>query len=223
MERNEILKYYADQVAGIREAGLFKGELPIVSTQSAHVKLADGREVLNMCANNYLGLGDSPRLIEAAKRTYDERGYGVASVRFICGTQDIHKKLEARISSFLKTDDTILYSSCFDANGGLFETLLSAEDAVISDELNHASIIDGVRLCKAKRYRYKNNDMADLEEKLKEADANGARIKLIATDGVFSMDGIICNLKGICDLADQYEALVMVDDSHAVGFVGKHG
>ncbi|MDO4520353.1 MAG: glycine C-acetyltransferase [Erysipelotrichaceae bacterium] len=223
MERKEILKYYADQVDGIREAGLFKGELPIVSTQSAHVKLADGREVLNMCANNYLGLGDSPRLIEAAKRTYDERGYGVASVRFICGTQDIHKKLEARISSFLKTDDTILYSSCFDANGGLFETLLSAEDAVISDELNHASIIDGVRLCKAKRYRYKNNDMADLEEKLKEADANGARIKLIATDGVFSMDGIICNLKGICDLADKYQALVMVDDSHAVGFVGKHG
>ena len=223
MERKEILKYYADEVAGIREAGLFKGELPIVSTQSAHVKLADGREVLNMCANNYLGLGDNPRLIEAAKRTYDERGYGVASVRFICGTQDIHKKLEARISSFLKTDDTILYSSCFDANGGLFETLLGPEDAVISDELNHASIIDGVRLCKAKRYRYKNNDMADLEEKLREADANGARIKLIATDGVFSMDGIICNLKGICDLADKYQALVMVDDSHAVGFVGKHG
>lgn len=223
MDRREILKYYADEVSAIREAGLFKGELPIVSSQSAHVKLADGREVLNMCANNYLGLGDSPRLIEAAKKTYDERGYGVASVRFICGTQDIHKKLEAKISSFLKTDDTILYSSCFDANGGLFETLLSAEDAVISDELNHASIIDGVRLCKAKRYRYKNNDMADLEAKLKEADEAGARIKLIATDGVFSMDGIICNLKGICDLADQYQALVMVDDSHAVGFVGKHG
>ena len=223
MERKEILKYYADTVTGIKEAGLFKGELPIVSSQSAHVKLSDGREVLNMCANNYLGLGDSPRLIEAAKKTYDERGYGVASVRFICGTQDIHKQLEAKISSFLKTDDTILYSSCFDANGGLFETLLGPEDAVISDELNHASIIDGVRLCKAKRYRYKNNDMADLEAKLKEADEAGARIKLIATDGVFSMDGIICNLKGICDLADQYEALVMVDDSHAVGFVGKHG
>ncbi len=223
MERKEILKYYSDTVAGIKEAGLFKGELPIVSSQSAHVKLSDGREVLNMCANNYLGLGDSPRLIEAAKKTYDERGYGVASVRFICGTQDIHKQLEAKISSFLKTDDTILYSSCFDANGGLFETLLGPEDAVISDELNHASIIDGVRLCKAKRYRYKNNDMADLEAKLKEADEAGARIKLIATDGVFSMDGIICNLKGICDLADQYEALVMVDDSHAVGFVGKHG
>ncbi len=223
MERKEILKYYADTVTGIKEAGLFKGELPIVSSQSAHVKLSDGREVLNMCANNYLGLGDSPRLIEAAKKTYDERGYGVASVRFICGTQDIHKQLEAKISSFLKTDDTILYSSCFDANGGLFETLLGPEDAVISDELNHASIIDGVRLCKAKRYRYKNNDMADLEAKLKEADEAGTRIKLIATDGVFSMDGIICNLKGICDLADQYEALVMVDDSHAVGFVGKHG
>jgi glycine C-acetyltransferase len=162
-------------------------------------------------------------LIEAAKRTYDERGYGVASVRFICGTQDIHKKLEQKISAFLKTDDTILYSSCFDANGGLFETLLGKEDAVISDELNHASIIDGIRLCKAKRYRYKNNDMADLEEKLKQADEEGARIKLIATDGVFSMDGIICNLKGICDLADRYEALVMVDDSHAVGFVGTHG
>ena len=167
MERKEILKYYADTVTGIKEAGLFKGELPIVSSQSAHVKLSDGREVLNMCANNYLGLGDSPRLIEAAKKTYDERGYGVASVRFICGTQDIHKQLEAKISSFLKTDDTILYSSCFDANGGLFETLLGPEDAVISDELNHASIIDGVRLCKAKRYRYKNNDMADLEAKLK--------------------------------------------------------
>ena len=223
MERKEVLKFYADTVAGIREAGLFKGELPIVSAQGAHVKLSDGREVLNMCANNYLGLGDNERLIEAAKRTYDERGYGVASVRFICGTQDIHKTLERKLSQFLHTDDTILYSSCFDANGGLFETLLTAEDAVISDELNHASIIDGVRLCKAKRYRYKNNDMEDLEAKLKEADAAGARIKLIATDGVFSMDGIICNLKGICDLADRYEALVMVDDSHAVGFVGKHG
>ena len=223
MNKQEILKKYADDVNSIKEAGLFKGELPIVSAQGAHVKLEDGRELLCMCANNYLGLGDSPRLIEAAKRTYDERGYGVASVRFICGTQDIHKRLEKKISEFLGTDDTILYSSCFDANGGLFETLLTAEDAVISDELNHASIIDGVRLCKAKRYRYKNNDMADLEEKLKAADAEGARIKLIATDGVFSMDGIICNLKGICDLADQYNALVMVDDSHAVGFVGKKG
>ena len=185
--------------------------------------MEDGRELLCMCANNYLGLGDSPRLIEAAKKTYDQKGFGVASVRFICGTQDIHKQLEKKISNFLGTDDTILYSSCFDANGGLFETILTAEDAVISDELNHASIIDGVRLCKAKRFRYKNNDMEDLEAKLKEADEAGARIKLIATDGVFSMDGIICNLQGVCDLADKYNALVMVDDSHAVGFVGKTG
>lgn len=221
--KNDILSIYAKEVEEIREAGLFKGEAPIASAQGARVKLEDGREVINMCANNYLGLGDSQRLIDAAKRTYDERGYGMASVRFICGTQDIHKQLEERISHFLRTDDTILYSSCFDANGGLFETILGQEDAVISDELNHASIIDGVRLCKARRYRYKNNDMADLEERLKEADAAGARVKLIATDGVFSMDGIICNLKGVCDLADQYNALVMVDDSHAVGFVGKHG
>lgn len=223
MNRQETLDYYRKTVEDIREAGLFKGEAPILSPQGAHVKLGDGRELLCMCANNYLGLGDNPRIIEAAKHTYDTHGYGVASVRFICGTQDIHKELEKKISEFLRTEDTILYSSCFDANGGLFETLLTAEDAVISDELNHASIIDGVRLCKAKRYRYKNNDMDDLEEKLKEADAAGARIKLIATDGVFSMDGIICNLKGICDLADRYDALVMVDDSHAVGFVGKHG
>ena len=221
--KNDILSIYAKEVEEIREAGLFKGQAPIASAQGARVKLEDGREVINMCANNYLGLGDSQRLIDAAKRTYDERGYGMASVRFICGTQDIHKQLEERISHFLGTDDTILYSSCFDANGGLFETILGQEDAVISDELNHASIIDGVRLCKARRYRYKNNDMADLGERLKEADAAGARVKLIATDGVFSMDGIICNLKGICDLADQYNALVMVDDSHAVGFVGKHG
>ena len=221
--KNVILSFYAKEVEEIREAGLFKGEAPIASAQGARVKLEDGREVINMCANNYLGLGDSQRLIDAAKRTYDERGYGMASVRFICGTQDIHKQLEERISHFLGTDDTILYSSCFDANGGLFETILGQEDAVISDELNHASIIDGVRLCKARRYRYKNNDMADLGERLKEADAAGARVKLIATDGVFSMDGIICNLKGVCDLADQYNALVMVDDSHAVGFVGKHG
>jgi len=223
MDRQEILKYYKQEVDFIREAGLFKGEAPFVSPQGSHVTLEDGRTLLCMCANNYLGLGDDPRLIEAAKRTYDEKGYGVASVRFICGTQDIHKRLEQRLSAFLGTEDTILYSSCFDANGGLFETLLSQEDAVLSDELNHASIIDGVRLCRAMRFRYKNNDMADLEEKLKEADAKGARIKLIATDGVFSMDGIICNLKGICDLADKYKALVMVDDSHAVGFVGKRG
>ncbi len=224
MERkNDILDIYKKEVEAIREAGLFKAEAPIASAQSARVRLEDGREVLNMCANNYLGLGDSQRLIEAAKRTYDERGYGLASVRFICGTQDIHKKLEKKISGFLGTDDTILYSSCFDANGGLFETILTAADAVISDELNHASIIDGVRLCKAMRYRYKNNNMEDLEQKLREADQAGARIKLIATDGVFSMDGIICNLKGVCDLADKYHALVMVDDSHAVGFLGKHG
>ena len=221
--KNDILSIYTKEVEDIKAAGLFKGEVPIVSPQSAKVQLEDGRTVINMCANNYLGLGDNQRLIDAAKRTYDERGYGVASVRFICGTQDIHKQLEKKLSGFLGTDDTILYSSCFDANGGLFETILTADDAVISDELNHASIIDGVRLCKAKRFRYKNNDMADLEAKLKEADEAGARIKLIATDGVFSMDGIICNLKGVCDLADKYNALVMVDASHAVGFVGKHG
>ena len=221
--KQDILDIYAKEVEGIKEAGLFKGEAPIVSPQGARVKLEDGREVINMCANNYLGLGDDKRLIEAANKTYDEKGNGLASVRFICGTQDIHKQLEKRISSFLGMDDTILYSSCFDANGGLFETILTAEDAVISDELNHASIIDGVRLCKAKRYRYHNNDMADLRAKLEEADAAGARIKLIATDGVFSMDGIIADLKDICDLADEFHALVMVDDSHAAGFVGKTG
>lgn len=221
--KQDILDIYAKEVEGIKEAGLFKGEAPIASPQGARVKLEDGREVINMCANNYMGLGDDKRLIEAAKKTYDEKGYGLASVRFICGTQDIHKQLEKRISSFLGMDDTILYSSCFDANGGLVETILTAEDAVISDELNHASIIDGVRLCKAKRYRYHNNDMADLRAKLEEADAAGARIKLIATDGVFSMDGIIADLKDICDLADEFHALVMVDDSHAAGFVGKTG
>ncbi|MBO4358183.1 MAG: glycine C-acetyltransferase [Erysipelotrichaceae bacterium] len=223
MNKQEVLAYYGDEVKQIKEAGLFKGEAPIASAQDSYVELENGKKLLNMCANNYLGLGNSRRLIDAAKKTYDNRGYGMASVRFICGTQDIHKVLENKISGFLGTDDTILYSSCFDANGGLFETLLSDQDAVISDELNHASIIDGIRLCKAARYRYRNNDMADLEDKLIEADRNGARIKMIATDGVFSMDGIICNLKGICDLADKYGALVMVDDSHAVGFVGKTG
>ena len=223
MNKQEILKHYHGIVEDIKEAGLFKGETVYVSPQGAHVTLPDGRKLLCMCANNYLGLGDSRRLIDAAKRTYDNRGFGVASVRFICGTQDIHKQLEKRISAFLGTEDTILYSSCFDANGGLFEALLTADDAIISDELNHASIIDGVRLCKAKRYRYRNNNMEDLEAKLKEADEAGARIKMIATDGVFSMDGIIANLKGVCDLADKYNALVMVDDSHAVGFVGKKG
>ena len=223
MNRIEALHHFHQEVENIKEAGTFKGESPIVSSQSAHVTLADGRKVLNMCANNYLGLGNDPRLIEAAKKTYDEKGYGLASVRFICGTQDIHKQLEKKISDFLGMDDTILYSSCFDANGGLFETLLTAEDAIISDELNHASIIDGVRLCKAKRYRYKNNDMADLRAQLEAADAAGARIKMIATDGVFSMDGIIADLKSICDLADEFDALVMVDDSHSVGFVGATG
>ncbi|MBR2534327.1 MAG: glycine C-acetyltransferase [Erysipelotrichaceae bacterium] len=223
MKKTEALKQYRDTVEEIKSAGLFKGEAPFVSAQGAYVVMEDGRKLLNMCANNYLGLADSPELIEAAKKTYDEKGYGLASVRFICGTQDIHKQLEKKISAFLKTDDTILYSSCFDANGGLFEALLGPEDAIISDELNHASIIDGVRLCKAKRYRYRNNDMTDLEKQLKQADQDGAGIKMIATDGVFSMDGIIANLKGICDLADKYEALVMVDDSHAVGFIGEHG
>ena len=223
MNRKEALAFYANEVNNIKEAGLFKGESPIVSSQSAHVLLEDGREVLNMCANNYLGLGNDQRLIDAAKKTYDEKGYGLASVRFICGTQDIHKQLEKKISDFLGMDDTILYSSCFDANGGLFETLLTAEDAVISDSLNHASIIDGVRLCKAKRYRYQNNDMVDLRKQLEQATADGARIKLIATDGVFSMDGIIADLKSICDLADEFNALVMVDDSHSCGFVGKTG
>jgi glycine C-acetyltransferase len=224
MVRNEdILNIYVKELQAIKEAGLFKGESPITSAQGSKVTLADGRTVINMCANNYLGLANHPRIIEAAKRSYEEKGYGLSSVRFICGTQDIHKDLEKTISRFLGTEDTILYSSCFDANGGLFETILTEADAIISDELNHASIIDGVRLCKAKRYRYKNNNMEDLRTQLKEAEAAGARIKLIATDGVFSMDGIIADLKSICDLADEFHALVMVDDSHAVGFVGRTG
>lgn len=223
MNKQQALKFYHDEVEKIKADGLFKGERVIASPQSAKITAADGEKMLNMCANNYLGLANSPELIEAACECYKDRGFGCASVRFICGTLDIHKQLEEKISRFLGTEDTILYSSCFDANGGLFETILTAEDAIISDELNHASIIDGVRLCKATRYRYRNNDMADLEEKLKEADEKGARIKLIATDGVFSMDGIIANLKGICDLAEKYNAMVMVDDSHATGFVGAHG
>jgi len=210
-------------LADIESAGLFKRERVITTPQRAHIEVTGGQPVLNFCANNYLGLADNPEIIAAAHATLDRWGYGLASVRFICGTQQIHKDLEARLSTFLGTDDTILYSSCFDANGGVFETLLGAEDAVISDELNHASIIDGIRLCKAQRYRYKNNDMADLEAKLKEADAAKARFKLIATDGVFSMDGYIANLQAICDLADKYGALVMVDDSHAVGFMGRTG
>ena len=207
----------------IRADGFFKPERVIASPQSPHIRLADGSEVLNFCANNYLGLADDPRLVEAAKRGLHEHGFGMASVRFICGTQDVHKDLEGAISAFLGTDDAILYSSCFDANGGLFETLLDEQDAVVSDELNHASIVDGIRLCKAKRYRYRNNNMADLETTLREADAAQTRFKLIATDGVFSMDGIIADLKAICDLADRHGALVMVDDSHAVGFVGARG
>ena len=220
---NDFLKHLSGQLSEIKEAGLFKGERIITSSQQSHINVAGGSEVINMCANNYLGLANSPELIVAAKEAMGSHGFGMASVRFICGTQDIHKELEKKISGFLKTEDTILYSSCFDANGGLFETILSAEDAIISDQLNHASIIDGVRLCKAKRFRYANNDMEDLEGQLKAADDAGARYKLIATDGVFSMDGYIANLKAICDLADKYNALVMVDDSHAVGFIGENG
>src|SRR5437763_10384525 len=211
----------ANTLAEIRSQGLYKTERIINSPQDAHIGIAGGRRVLNMCANNYLGLADHPALITAAKEALDSHGFGMASVRFICGTQDIHKDLEDQLTRFLGTEDTILYPSAFDANGGLFETLLGPEDAVISDELNHASIIDGVRLSKAQRYRYKNNDLGDLEARLKEA-AN-TRFKLIASDGVFSMDGYIANLRGICDLAEKYGALVMVDDSHAVGFVGKTG
>lgn len=215
------LKYFEEICQTIDKEGLTKNEKIITSPQGAKVMLSDGRTVINMCANNYLGLGNNPEIIEAAKKSYDEFGYGLSSVRFICGTQSVHKKLEKKLSEFLKTDDSILYSSCFDANGGLFETLLTDQDAVISDELNHASIIDGIRLCKAKKFRYKNNDMQDLRAKLEEA--KDARIKLIATDGVFSMDGIVANLKEICDLADEYDALVMVDDSHSSGFMGATG
>jgi glycine C-acetyltransferase len=205
----------------IRSAGLFKAERVIVSPQGSNIRVSDGQEVLNLCANNYLGLADDPRIVAAAKQALDRWGYGLASVRFICGTQDVHKQLEQRTSEFLGTEDTILYSSCFDANGGLFETLLGEQDAVISDELNHASIIDGIRLSKARRLRYRNRDMADLEAQLK-ASAD-ARRRLIATDGVFSMDGYVTPLGEICDLADRYQAMVMVDDSHAVGFVGARG
>jgi len=210
-----------DELDEIRSAGLFKAERVIVSPQGSNIRVADGAQVLNLCANNYLGLADDPRIVTAAKEALDRWGYGLASVRFICGTQDLHKQLEQRISAFLGTEDTILYSSCFDANGGLFETLLGQQDAVISDELNHASIIDGIRLCKARRLRYRNRNMADLEDQLK-ASAD-ARRRLIATDGVFSMDGYVAPLDEICDLAERYEAMVMVDDSHAVGFVGARG
>ena len=209
------------QLEEIRSQGLFKPERVILTPQQATITVADGAEVLNLCANNYLGLADDPRLIAAAKDALDRYGYGMASVRFICGTQEVHKQLERRLSSFLSTDDSILYSSCFDANGGLFETLLGKEDAVISDELNHASIIDGIRLCAASRYRYRNRDMGHLEELLQES--SGARRRLIATDGVFSMDGYLAPLGEICELAERHGAMVMVDDSHAVGFVGEHG
>ena len=215
-------KHYTDILQSIEDEGLLKKERIIVSPQRANIEVKGGQKVLNMCANNYLGLANNPEIIKAAKESFDKWGYGLSSVRFICGTQDIHKQLERKISEFLETEDTILYTSCFDANGGLFETILSEEDAIISDELNHASIIDGVRLCKAKRFRYKNNNMEDLEIQLKEAKAVSKNM-LIATDGVFSMDGFVANLKGICDLADKYGAIVMVDDSHAVGFMGKHG
>lgn len=220
---SETKTYYKNILDSIEKEGLYKKERIITSPQRAHIEVMHTQSVLNMCANNYLGLADNPELIQAAKESLDKWGFGLSSVRFICGTQEIHKELENKISEFLGQEDTILYTSCFDANGGLFETLLGEEDAVVSDELNHASIIDGIRLCKAQRYRYKNCDMNDLEEKLKEARANNAKNILIATDGVFSMDGFIAPLKQICDLADKYGAMVMVDDSHAVGFMGKHG
>src|SRR5580704_208513 len=228
-----LLDHAAAELAAIREAGLWKRERAISSPQGGSVVVAGdaapgagghnsgGVELLNLCANNYLGLADHPRLIAAAKEALDSHGFGMASVRFICGTQDIHKQLEAALTKFLGTEETILYPSCFDANGGLFETLLTEKDAIISDELNHASIIDGVRLCKAQRFRYKHNDMADLEAKLKEA--SGARFRLIATDGCFSMDGTIADLKSIVDLAEKYDALTMIDDAHATGFLGKTG
>mgnify|MGYP003390068134 CR=1 FL=1 len=218
--RKEFCSHIQQQLDGIREAGTFKSERVITTPQEAHIEVG-GKQVLNLCANNYLGLSDHPALIQAAQAALDRWGFGLSSVRFICGTQSIHKQLEQRISEFLGTEDTILYGSCFDANGGLFETLLTEQDAIISDELNHASIIDGVRLSKAQRFRYRNNDLADLESKLLEAQS--ARFRMIATDGVFSMDGTIANLPGLCDLADKHGALVMVDDSHAVGFMGPRG
>ena len=221
MNNQEFLNTLQRELEQLKQTGLYKHERVITSPQQAVIRLEDGAEVINLCANNYLGLADNPVLIEAGKKALDNYGYGMSSVRFICGTQSVHKKLEDKISHFLGMEDTILYSSCFDANGGLFEALFNDQDAIISDALNHASIIDGVRLCKAKRFRYNNNDMHDLENKLKEA--ADCRLKIIATDGVFSMDGIAANLPAICDLAEKYHAMVMVDDSHAVGFMGKHG
>lgn len=218
-----FIHHLQQQLSQLKEDGLYKRERVITSQQQADIAVSDGSEVINFCANNYLGLANHEALIEAAKQGLDSHGFGMASVRFICGTQDIHKQLEEAISAFLGTEETILYPSCFDANGGLFETILDAEDAIISDALNHASIIDGVRLSKARRYRYANNNMEDLEKQLQQAVADGARFKLIATDGVFSMDGIIANLAAICDLAEKYDAMVMVDDCHATGFLGEHG
>ena len=217
------LTAFRQELDAIREAGTWRTERIITTPQRSSIATTEKPKVVNLCANNYLGLSDHPALIEAAKASYDRWGFGLSSVRFICGTQEIHKELEGRIARFLGMEDAILYSSCFDANGGLFETLLGPEDAIISDELNHASIIDGVRLCKAKRYRYKNNDMADLRRQLEDARACGCKKIMIATDGVFSMDGYIANLRAICDLADEFDALTMVDDSHAVGFMGAHG
>lgn len=221
MGKKRFSAHIAAQIEQLKENGLFKEERVIISPQKPDITVQGGHDVINFCANNYLGLSDNPVLVKTAQEAVAKYGFGMSSVRFICGTQDIHKELEKRLSHFLGFEDTILYPSCFDANGGLFETLLTEEDAVISDALNHASIIDGIRLCKAKRYRYQNNDMQDLEAKLKEA--QGARFRLIATDGVFSMDGIIANLQGVCDLAEKYDAWVMVDDAHATGFIGEHG
>src|SRR5690554_1683008 len=221
--KQDFYQQLETQLDELKTEGLYKNERIILGDQDAEIEVGNGESVLNFCANNYLGLANNAELIKAAKQGLDEHGFGTASVRFICGTQNIHKTLEAKLSAFLGTEDTILYSSCFDANGGLFETLMGPEDAIISDELNHASIIDGIRLSKAKRYRYKNNDMADLEAQLKQAKADGARNILIATDGVFSMDGVIANLNGVCDLADEYGALVMMDDCHATGFLGENG
>ncbi|MFM8564754.1 MAG: glycine C-acetyltransferase [Bacteroidota bacterium] len=221
--RESFYQRLRDELKSVDAQGLFKRERIIASPQDAVITLADGSEVLNFCANNYLGLSSHPEVVAAAHRALDERGFGMSSVRFICGTQDIHKQLEARIAEFLHTEDTILYAAAFDANGGVFEPLLGEEDAIISDSLNHASIIDGVRLCKAQRYRYANNDMADLEAQLQAADAAGVRTKLIVTDGVFSMDGYVAQMDRICDLADQYDALVMVDECHATGFIGATG
>mgnify|MGYP001824737980 FL=1 len=220
---NKIKDHLAQELQAIEDAGLYKKERIITSSQDAVIRISTGEEVINFCANNYLGLSNNKEVVQAAKDTLDKHGYGMSSVRFICGTQDIHKELEKRIAGFYKTDDTILYAAAFDANGGVFEPLLGKEDAIISDALNHASIIDGVRLCKAARYRYENNNMEDLEKQLIEANKQGHRFKIIVTDGVFSMDGIVAQLDKICDLADQYDALVMVDECHATGFIGKTG